>query len=188
MKAAILPAVWCLVAAPFARAGVTIHFKGEAKSAEDLPKILAAATSYAKSHGWTVEDASADEGELVRPDGAKVGLYEGKITGVVLQPHNMSEPVWLQFGDDLVFADHVKTQFAGAETHVAIIEMFDALKPLLKSLTIEDEGEYFTTRDREVLENHFAQVRESLRQLKREEPAMYGPIKLKDGRIVDMIR
>ncbi len=51
-----------------------------------------------------------------------------------------------------------------------------------------DEGEYWEKRDRALLENHLNQVRESLKQLKREEPAMYGPIKLKDGRIVDMIR
>ncbi len=63
-----------------------------------------------------------------------------KLRGLVLYPHNMSEPVWLQFGDDLVLRDSVKTQFAGADVHIEIIRLFDALKPILKSLVDRGRG------------------------------------------------
>ena len=155
------------------RAGVTIHFEASAKSADDVPQVLKMAAAYAKERGWKLEQTPA---------------ADGKTVGIVLHPHIMSEPVWLQFGDDLVLRDSVKTQFAGADVHIEIVRLFDALKPILKSLVIVDEGEYWEKRDRALLENRLNQVRESLKQLKREEPAMYGPIKLKDGRIVDMIR
>jgi hypothetical protein len=155
------------------RAGVTIYFEAAAKSATDVPGVLGIANEYAKARGWKVAEA---------PSAA------GKLGGIVLFPHNMSEPVWLQFGDDLILRDSVKTQFAGADVHVEIIRLFDALQPVLKSLAIKDEGEYWEKRDRALLENHLNLVKESLRQMKREEPAMYGPVKLKDGRIVDMIR
>ena len=72
--------------------------------------------------------------------------------------------------------------------HIEIIRLFDTLKPTLKSLALKDDGEYWEKRDPLVLENHLNEVRDSLRQMKREEPAMYGPVKLKNGRIVDMIR
>jgi hypothetical protein len=156
-----------------ARGGVTIHFEGTAKSAADIPSVLQTATEFAKKRDWEVQDVAAES---------------GKLRGLVIYPHSMSEPVWLQFGEDLVLRDSVKTQFAGAAVHMEIIRLFDALKPALKSLSIQDDGEYWEKRDPVLLENHLNQVRESLRQMKREEPAMYGPIKLKDGRIVDMLR
>jgi hypothetical protein len=169
----ILIACFSLCLAASARAGVTIHFEGTAKSAADVSSVLTTAAEFAKNHGWMV---------------VQVPAASGKLSGVVLYPHNMSEPVWLQFGMDLSLRDSVKTQFAGANVHIEVIRLFDALKPILKSLSINDEGEYWEKRDPLVLENHLNEVRESLRQMKREEPAMYGPVKLKDGRIVDLIR
>ncbi len=169
----ILIACFSFCLAAKASAGVTIHFEGTAKSAADVRSVLTTAKEFAVEHGWKVDQVPA---------------HSGKLSGVVLYPHNMSEPVWLQFGTDFVLRDSVKTQFAGASVHIEIIRLFDALKPILNSLTIKDDGEYWETRDPVVLESHLNEVRESLRQMKREEPAMYGPVKLKDGRIVDMIR
>jgi hypothetical protein len=173
MMARLLIACLSLWLASGAQAGVTIHFEASAKSTGDVSRVLEIATAYAKERGWKVEQTFAAAGEL---------------PGIVLYPHIWSEPVWLRFANDLALRDSVKTQFAGADVHVEIIRLFDVLKPIFKSLDIVDEGEYWEKRDRALLENHLNQVKESLRQLKREEPAMYGPIKLKDGRIVDMIR
>ena len=53
---------------------------------------------------------------------------------------------------------------------------------------VDDDGGYWEKRDRSGLDDHFAKSREMLRQMKREEPMLYGPIKLPDGRIVDLIR
>jgi hypothetical protein len=173
MKARLLIAACSLGLVSMAGAGVTIRFEGTAKSAAEVPAVLSLATEFARQRGWKVE---------------KIPASDGKLPGFVLYPHNMSEPVWLQFGGDLALRDSVKTQFAGAAVHMEIVRLFDLLKPALASLTINDEGEYWEKRDPALLEMHLAEVKESLRQMKREEPMLYGPIKLPDGRIVDLIR
>jgi hypothetical protein len=188
MTARILIAAISVWIASTALAGVTIHFEGTAKSAAEVQTVLKIAADFANQRNWKVEDASAPSGKLPRVVGGKEQTYEGRITGLVIYAHNMCEPIWLRFGDDLVFQDFVKTQFAGAIVHMEIIRLLDALKPALQSLTVRDEGEYWEKRDQALLENHFDQIKEALRQMKREEPAMYGPIKLNSGRIVDMIR
>src|SRR5450432_986185 len=99
MKASILVAVISLGLASMADAGVTIRFAGKAKSAAEVPVVLSIATEFAQQRGWKAEEIPA---------------ADGKLPGLVLYPHNMSEPVWLQFGGDLVLRDSVKTQFAGA--------------------------------------------------------------------------
>jgi hypothetical protein len=180
--------IGALLLSPLAHAGVTIHFEGTASSAESVSAILETARSFARQNGWRVEDASAVHGKELRVVDEKDQPYEGRLTGVVLYPAEMCEPIWLQFGDDQFFQNYVKTQFAGADVHIEIIKLFDQLKPLLKSLRIDDEGEFWLERDRSVLEAHFSKIRDALRQTKREEPMLYGPIKLPDGRIVDMIR
>ena len=173
MTTRLLIACFSIALAATARAGVTIYFEGSAQSSADVTRVIATATEFAKERGWKVEPIAAAGGRPV---------------GVVIFPHNMSEPVWLQFGENLALRDSVKTQFAGAAVHIEIVRLFDALKPVFQSLAVKDDGEYWEKRDAALLEKHLNEVRESLRQMKREEPAMYGPIKLKDGRIVDMIR
>lgn len=185
---AVVATIGALLLAPSMHAGVTIHYEGTVRSASDVAAVVATARSFAKQYGWKVEDASAEHRKHVRVGAEKNEPYEGKLTGIVFYPAELCEPVWLQFGDDLFFQNYVKTQFAGADIHVAIIKLFDQLKPLLKSLRVDDDGGYWEKRDRSGLDDHFAKSREMLRQMKREEPMLYGPIKLPDGRIVDLIR
>jgi hypothetical protein len=132
-------------------AGVTIHYTGTAESSVAVGKVLAAARKYAANQKWKLEDASALRGTLRRMDGEKEKNVETKIRGIRITVAPMCEPLFLQFGDDLVVNDFVKTQYAGAEAHIAVIGLFELIRSDMQSLTITDEGEYWGSHKRGTL-------------------------------------
>ena len=169
-------------------AGVTIHYEGYAASTSARAQIIGESKLFAEKHGWKVSDASAQHGKLERVIDEKNRDYQGKITGVVLHPHPKCEPIHIQFGDDLFMQDFVKTQFAGASTHLDIVALFDAIKPLFRKLNIVDEGEYWETRDRATLEKHIATVNKMIENVKKQKATIQGPVLLSSGRIADVIQ
>ena len=87
-----------------------------------------------------------------------------------------SEPVWLTFvpsgraisliplinaeiyvdEPELIYTISVKTQFAGVDTHIAILTLLKYLeKKYLADMEVNDEGYYWKTMDKRVLENRF---------------------------------
>jgi hypothetical protein len=180
--------VAALLLAPSVRAGVTIHYEGYAASADAVAQIIAVAKLFADKHHWKTSDASAHHGKLERVIEEKNKDYEGEISGVVLYPNSKCEPVYLQFGNDLFMQDFVKTQFAGADTHRDIIALFDAIKPSFRKLVIDDEGDYWETRDRVALEKHIATVNKTIEELKKQKPNTRTSVVLPSGRIADVIQ
>jgi hypothetical protein len=103
----------------------------------------------------------------------------GNIKGVSFAPEK-SEPVFLTFNPggrmlspvnlmnkdiyddvrldkDLMFTTSTKTQFAGMEAHIAIIDFLKHLsKKYLKGFTLSDEGNYWETGDKKVLMKQFS--------------------------------
>lgn len=148
-----------------ALAGVTIHYEGKVASDAALKGVLDEAVAFARERGWPVAVRSQ---------------------GVVLQPHTRSEPIELFFQGRALLPSWVKTQFAGLDTHIAIIDLFRPLAPRLQELSVDDEGDYWETRDRKALLTAFQQVDDLLaRELRR--PGASGPYQLPSGRIVDLV-
>ena len=106
---------------------------------------------------------------------------------IVLKPHADCEPLSFEFGEDLFFGNSVKTQFAPPEVHVGIINLLKSLQPFLKELHVFDEGEFWETQDisllEEIQENCWTLLQEKLE----ENPSLKGPVRLKSGRIADLI-
>ena len=71
--------------------------------------------------------------------------YTGPTRGIVLYPHENSEPLRLEFDRDLIVQEFIKTQFAPAEIHVKIVGFLKKIAPHFEALTVEDEGEYWDT-------------------------------------------
>ncbi|GAO03125.1 hypothetical protein [Anaeromyxobacter sp. PSR-1] len=146
-------------------AGVTLHYEGTARTAAAAKAVLAAAVAFARGRGWPV---SAGRNH------------------VVLRPHARSEPIELRFEGRTLQPSSVKTQFAGVETHLAVVELLQRLDAELQSLTVEDDGGYWETGDRQALVAAFDEVDELLaRELQK--PGTSGPYRLPSGRIVDVI-
>ncbi len=189
MKAKLL--VLFLLAMLFASratAGVTIHYEGMAVSPDAVARILAAVTSVAKHHGWSVEDASAKRGRLQRVIDEKDKDYEGPVTGVVIRVSENCEPLYFQFGDDLFMQDFVKTQFAGAGVHIQIVQLLESIKPFFRKLVVDDEGEFWASHDRARLEGNIEKINRVLEEIKQKDPKARGPVTLQSGRIVDVIQ
>lgn len=170
------------------QAGVTIHYEGRAESAAAVDRALSLITARARSFGWRTEDASAKNILLKRVINEKDVEYLGPVRGIVLWPAQNSEPLYVQFDSSLFMQDSVKTQFAGPEVHIKVIELLRQLKPFFEVLKVEDEVEYWETSDRQQLEKHIEKVNLLIQEMKGKNPGLKGPVTLPSGRIVDLMR
>ena len=171
-----------------AQAGVTIHYEGRAKSPAAVNNALSLLTARARVLGWRAEDASGKNVSLTRVIDEKDVPYHGPVRGVVLWPGQNSEPLYVQFDSALFVQDFVKTQFAGPDVHIKVIELLRQLKPFFVDFKVEDEGEYWETNDRQQLEKHIDKVNSLIQEMKGKTPGLKGPITLPNGRIVDLMR
>jgi hypothetical protein len=165
-RAAVAIAVVAVIFPASSRAGVTLHYEGTLREGSDVAEIVAKATAFAKARGWPSEPATG---------------------GVVLRPHPWSEPVELVFEGGALRKSWVKTQFAGPETHIAIVELFRALAPSFERLTIDDEGQYWDTSDRNRLVLRMQSDGLMMMRMQQERPGTTGPYVAGDGRIVDLV-
>jgi len=171
-----------------AQAGVTIHYEGRAESAAAVDGALRMLTSRAHALGWKVDDASAEDVSLKRVIDEKDVPYRGAVRGLVLRPGLNCEPLFVQFDSSFFMQDFVKTQFAGPDVHIKVVELLRQLKPFLVTLKIEDEGEYWETNDKKKLEMHIATVNSLIREMKGKTSGLQGPVTLPNGRIVDLMQ
>jgi hypothetical protein len=167
--------------------GITIHYEGTAKSERDLSTALAIARQFANTRGWLLQEVLEEDGILERVVNEEEADYAGRVQGVVLFPHEDAEPFELLFGDDLFMQSYIKTQFAGAQAHVAVIQLLQALAPHFETLGVIDEGEYWDTSDAEALESLLAGCNAALAELLRSNPNASTRVRLPSGRIVDAL-
>lgn len=181
-------AVATLAASANAYAGVTIHYEGRAPDAAAVERVLAAASEEAKRNGWQIRDDSSSDISMKRVVDERDVPYRGPVRGIVLQPSPECEPIHLQFDSNMFMQDFVKTQFAGPEIHMQVARLLKVIQPLLRSLKVEDEGEYWETESKSTLEGHMAKVNTLMAEMKRSKPDIKGPVTLPSGRIVDLMR
>lgn len=134
--------------------GVTIHYQLRVASVEGIPPLLDEARQFAAARGWRVHEIDrrpVNQYRFGRPieDG-----YIGPASGVVIEPDEHCEPVWLEFGSDLIACAWTKTAFAGSEVHQQVVALLDALVPHVEDLIVEDETDFWETRDPSVLSKH----------------------------------
>lgn len=126
-----------LIVPAIASAGVTIHFNGQLKETATPSDVAEAACSVAISHSWNcVSISSPTDPALDRITVESLRKLDDteellSANGVVIYPSDMSEPLHLVFGKSYKLDNFIKTQFAGADTHIAVIGVFDAVKPFL---------------------------------------------------------
>jgi len=168
-------------------AGVTIHYEATAKDLPSARRFIELARAEAQRLGWEVQEANQATATITRVIGETEKPYTGPLNGIVIRPHPLCDPMFLQFGSDLFLQDFVKTQFAGPDIHIAIVGLLKKLQPSLRSLSVEDEGDYWNTRSRKVLTEHMNTVNRLVALRKKANPTARGPVRLTDGRVVDLI-
>lgn len=166
--------------------GVTIHFEGRLRGEASLAAALALAREFSDDHQWSCQSIDEPEVTLMRVSDEERREYVGPIKGLVIQPHENSEPFRLEFDRDLYVQNFCKTQFAPIEVHVQLVELLNLLKPLFENLDVFDEGEYFETGDLDSLTRHRNRCSEVIDDLLAQSDKNTGPIRLDSGRIVDL--
>ena len=161
--------------------GVTIAFKGKLKLPTLVENIIEDVEDICLTNNWwyriiNEEKTSFETPSLAYDKDSETGEVkriniEGELglKGISFQPHKESETIELFFDTEgvlrpifsMIFKGDsrvkypwvfVKTQFAGVETHIKIINLLLYLrKKYFKKLDIRDDGGYYPLRDEETL-------------------------------------
>lgn len=102
--------------------GVTIHYEGTARKA-NVVKVLSYIEDYARINEWQISTCETNS--------------------IMISPHPDCETLGFCINENQRFTGFVKTSFAPLEIHQKIVKLFYEIKPMLKSLTIEDESGYW---------------------------------------------
>jgi len=167
--------------------GITVHYEGTLRSERDLEAVLGLVRGEADAAGWAVEDVASDDATLERVIDEEERDYKGRVRGLVVRPHEEAEPLHFVFGDDLFMQDYCKTQFAGVETHIAVVALLRKLAPHFRRLDVIDDGELWDTRDVRRLRALMEGFDKALAVLVAEHPGARVKIRLPSGRIIDAI-
>jgi len=157
---------------------ITIFASGKIDRTDDIPRLIDDLKQVAGEHNWGyhVVDDNFDtqpNAALTRSDaGDHAAVIEGTLglKGIVLNVGPGAEPLAILFDRSGVLTDMLqqvswihsnrqgerftmcKTQFAGVDSHIRVIEVLDGLKKsYIPGLIVNDEGDYWESRDRRIL-------------------------------------
>ena len=167
--------------------GVTIHFEGKLNSERDFNEVIKISTDFAQRNNMDYQIFEEQNKLLQRVKNEKDWDYQGICRGIKIQPDNNTDPLWIEFDKDYYIQDFCKTQFADLDVHIKIIGLLNLIKPHFQNLIVEDEGEFWDTKNEKILKEHFDIFFKALEDAKNEDPNLSGPYKVKGGRIVDLI-
>lgn len=137
--------------------GISIHYKGKLNSEDLIEPFCEEIQDIAHSMEW--------EYTVIGPETND----KNELRGLFIKPHEKAEllqfvfdkkgylrnALLLEYGDtndDYTFFNHIKTQFAPIETHVAIVKLLKYLKEkYMHNLEVTDEGLFWETGDIDVL-------------------------------------
>ena len=131
--------------------GVTIHFSGTIKEPND-PRLEAIVMKWAPRWRCEVIQVKDQRDGMFQVRNNEVVKYNGLLNGFILNPHPDSEPVAILYGEDGFMCRSCKTQFAGTDVHVEVVEFLRDLSPLFNGWEVKDEGGYWETSDRKELD------------------------------------
>jgi hypothetical protein len=167
---------------------VTIHFEGSLLDEEALCTLVSTAAAFATSHRWPSKPIESEQATLLRVrNDEEESNYDGLVKGIVLYPGEDCDPVRLEFDRELYVQEFTKTQFAGVETHLKVLELLTAIQPFFRRLRVEDEGEYWETGDVRILAEHLKRAQQAIEAEVKKTPSAQAKVKTPDGRIMDLI-
>jgi hypothetical protein len=167
--------------------GITIHFEGRLKKPEDYQNVIEIGRKLAITKNAEIITLDSDKKLLQRVKEENDWDYEGKVTGIQFLLDVNCEPIVLEFDKDLYIQEYCKTQFAGISTHIEVIQLLREIEPYFEELIVVDEGEFWETSDIKILEQKFENFFIAFDQEIENNPKLKGPIRLSNGRIIDLM-
>ena len=167
--------------------GVTIHFEGKLRDSDSLQQVISFATEFAERFDWPWQKLNEQNVKLKRVRNEQDWDYEGPVEGLVIYPHNDCDPLRLEFDQDFYIQEYCKTQFAGREFHVRIVELLRDISKYFSFLDVFDESEFWETGDVDVLDRHLSNFYLALNDELKKYPNAKIKVKLPSGRIIDLM-
>jgi hypothetical protein len=163
--------------------GITIHYSGRFNPAASLSEMIDEIEDIASAQDWEYVIFEREFPAALHSDGMTQSppvTDTDNIYGISFSPPHceavqftflsngcMSNPLNLQlYGhstdpqeQEFLYMLFTKTQFAGVETHILIVALLRYLsKKYLSEFAVNDEGEYWETGDKALLESNFKKV------------------------------
>jgi hypothetical protein len=66
--------------------------------------------------------------------------YTGFTQGIELRPHPNTDPLRLEFDEELYIQQYIKTQFAGPVVQIKVVTFLKNIQPFFNGFRVEDEG------------------------------------------------
>jgi len=167
--------------------GVTIHFEGKLKSEFDYEQLISKTIDFAKNDGFEYFFIDNTDKLLERVKNEEDWDYEGQTKGIEIKFNEIIDPFILEFDRDLYIQEYCKTQFADIDTHIKIIDFLREIEKHFQELLIDDEGEYWETNNKTILQEHIDNCNKVMENMKMENPKTDGPYRMSNGRILDLI-
>lgn len=141
--------------------GLSIHYSGYILNKKMLDPLIEEVADVAKTLGWashTFDDEDI-KGVSFAPEGSEPVFLTFNNEGRMLSPISIiCKDIYdnIELDKELMFTTSTKTQFAGMEAHIAIIDFLKHIsKKYLKNFTMRDEGNYWETGDKKLLSEQF---------------------------------
>jgi hypothetical protein len=167
--------------------GVTIHFEGQLLDEKAYQELMAFVSSTAKVEVWRTEPIESKKVTLLRVRDEQDWDYTGPVKGIAVYLHEDCDPVRLEFDENLYLQEFTKTQFAGVDWHLKVVGLLKAIQSYFRELKVDDEGEFWDTGDRAILQDHLDTIDKIIEEKFRENPAASVKVKEPDGKIIDLI-
>ena len=167
--------------------GVTIHFEGRLKSNQAFSSLLFHIEEIGRAETLLTERFENSDAKLGRGSEEGPWDYVGPTKGVLLYLHEDCEPLRLEFDRELYVQEWVKTQFAGVDTHIRLIQILRDIETLFENLVVNDEGEYWESENQAILEGHIRACNEVIAEFAAKNPRAQVKVKEPNGRLTDLI-
>lgn len=136
--------------------GLSIYYSGRIHHYKEIDNLMEEVSDIAYNLGWTYTEINDDKlkGVLVSPKECEPVVFTFVPDGRLCSPVSIS---YNQPDDEFYYTIFTKTQFAGPDTHIAVIKLLRYIsKKYLSEIKVMDEGKFWETNDERILREQFA--------------------------------
>ena len=99
------------------------------------------------TRSWATYHIPLKRREIVRVVEGEVVTRVEETRGIGVRPHRACEHVVFEFDREGHIQSSCKTQYAGADIHIAVVDLLRTVAPHFRDLEVYDEGRYWETQD-----------------------------------------
>ena len=154
--------------------GLSIHYSGQLKDPNLITELMIEVVSICKELNWEyhlIPGPNSDKltGIVLSPAGSEPICLTSLPDGKLCSPFTIKNKEWYEENEldpELIYSTSTKTQYAGMETHIAIIKLLKHLKEKYFSVfELLDEGGYWETMDEKILLGQFTTYETAINKL-----------------------